>query len=384
VVSALLTVGVLTTLLLSSLSDTIGDKQNQLNGLNNQIIGQKTALGRLVAQQQALQAQVNALDAQLAHLAQQMQQETAKLEELQRQIDETNQRLAAKEAELAEHIREFGTRVRFMYKSGEVNGFELILSAVNFNDLLNRIIFFKDIEREDRRQVTILQQERAAIEALKADLEAKHAQQAQVVATIKAQQQQTEQLRQREAAAEAQVAAIAAQFQQQLNDMMAQRAALEAQIAALQAESLRARSSGAWIWPIDGVITQGFGCTSYAFEPYDPNCPQKHFHSGIDIANDYGTPVHAADGGIVHNYATACSWNPSMLCGYGRYVVIVHAGGFISLYGHLSGWAIADGTQVAKDTVIGYEGTSGNSTGPHLHFEIDVAGTPVNPLAYLP
>jgi murein DD-endopeptidase MepM/ murein hydrolase activator NlpD len=78
-----------------------------------------------------------------------------------------------------------------------------------------------------------------------------------------------------------------------------------------------------------------------------------------------------------------CLWGGG-LCGYGRYVVIVHAGGFTTLYGHLSGYAVADGTQVDKDTVIGYEGSTGNSTGPHVHFEIDLAGTPVDPLAYLP
>jgi murein DD-endopeptidase MepM/ murein hydrolase activator NlpD len=65
-------------------------------------------------------------------------------------------------------------------------------------------------------------------------------------------------------------------------------------------------------------------------------------------------------------------------------VVIVHAGGFTTLYGHLSSWAVGDGVQVDKDTVIGYEGSTGNSTGPHVHFEIDLAGMPVDPLAYLP
>jgi len=64
--------------------------------------------------------------------------------------------------------------------------------------------------------------------------------------------------------------------------------------------------------------------------------------------------------------------------------VMVHAGGFTTLYGHLSGWAVAEGAQVDKDSVIGYEGSTGNSTGPHVHFEIDLAGTPVDPLAYLP
>ena len=273
--------------------------------------------------------------------------------------------------------------MRIMYKSGQVNGLELIFSAANFTDLLNRAFFFNDIVREDRRQLAELQRERAAIEAMKADLEAKQAQQAQVVKQIQDQKAQLQAVRDQRAASEAQIAAIEAQFRQQLAEMEAQRAALQAQIAALVSESFRARSSGRWKWPIDGVITQGFGCTSYPFEPYDPSCPTLHFHSGIDIATDYGTPVHASDGGIVHDYTMGCSYGGG-LCGYGHYVVIVHAGGFISLYGHLSSYAVADGTQVDKDTVIGYEGSTGNSTGPHLHFEIDLGGTPVDPLAYLP
>src|SRR5438445_13420631 len=123
-----------------------------------------------------------------------------------------------------------------------------------------------------------------------------------------------------------QIAAIEAQFQQQLAEMQAQRAALQAQIASLIRESFRARSSGKWKWPLDGVITQGFGCTTYPFEPYDPSCPSKHFHSGLDIATDYGTPVHAADGGIVHNFTMGCSGGGGPW-GNGRYLVIRQGGG---------------------------------------------------------
>ena len=376
-----LVIALLTMSLLSSVADTVGQKQQQLQGLNGSIVATKTQIARLLAQERALQSQVAALDAQLR--AVQIDQETAKLVELGKEVDQAKLQLAEKEAELAQHIAAFGDRMRIMYKSGQVNGLELIFSAANFTDLLNRAFFFNDIVREDRRQLAELQRERAAIEAMKADLEAKQAQQAQVVKQIQDQKAQLQAVRDQRAASEAQIAAIEAQFRQQLAEMEAQRAALQAQIAALVSESFRARSSGRWKWPIDGVITQGFGCTSYPFEPYDPSCPTLHFHSGIDIATDYGTPVHASDGGIVHDYTMGCSYGGG-LCGYGHYVVIVHAGGFISLYGHLSSYAVADGTQVDKDTVIGYEGSTGNSTGPHLHFEIDLGGTPVDPLAYLP
>jgi murein DD-endopeptidase MepM/ murein hydrolase activator NlpD len=367
--------------LLSSVADSITQKQQQLQGVNGQIVATKTQIAQLLAQERALQTQVAALDAQLRAVQAQIDQETAKLAQLTQQVAEAKVQLAEKEAELAKHIAAFGDRMRIMYKSGQVSGLELVFSAANFTDLLNRAFFFNDIVREDRRQLAELQKERAAIEAMKADLEAKQAEQARVVKQIQDQKAQLQAARDQRAASEAKIAAIEAQFQQQLAQMEAQRAALQAQIAALVSESFRARSTGHWKWPIDGVITQGFGCTSYPFEPYDASCPTHHFHSGIDIANDYGTPVHAADSGIVHNYSMGCGGS---LCGYGHYVVIVHAGGFISLYGHLSSYAVGDGTQVDKDAIIGYEGSTGNSTGPHLHFEIDLGGTPVDPLAYLP
>ncbi len=380
---AALAIAVLTVILLSTVSETVYDKQHQLQGLNGQIIATRTQIRQLLDQEHALQAQIAAMDAQLASVQAQIDQESAKLVVLGQQVDQAKEQLAQKQAELAKHIADFGHRMRIMYKSGQVSGLELVFSAANFTDLMNRIFFFNDIVREDRRQLAELQKERAAIEVMKADLEAKQAEQAQVVKQIKDQKAQLQTVRDQRAAREQQIAAIEAQFQQQLAEMQAQRAALQEQIAALIRESYRARSSGKWKWPMDGVITQGFGCTSYPFEPYEPSCPSKHFHSGLDIAADYGTPVHAADGGIVHNFTMGCSWG-SGLCGYGRYVVIVHAGGFTTLYGHLSSWAVGDGVQVDKDTVIGYEGSTGNSTGPHVHFEMDLAGMPVDPLAYLP
>ena len=381
--NAALAIVVLTAALLTTVSDTIYDKQHQLQGLNGQIIATKTQIAQLLAQERQLQGEIAAFDVQLRAVQVQIDQETAKLVLLAQQVDQAKEQLALKQAELAQHIADFGRRMRIMYKSGQISGLELVFSAANFTDLMNRVVFFNVIVREDRRQVVELQKERAAIEVMKADLEAKKVEQARVVKQVQDQKAQLQAVRDQRAAREQQIAAIEAQFQRMLADMQAQRAALQAQIASLIHESFRARSSGKWKWPMDGVITQGFGCTSYPFEPFDPSCPSHHFHSGIDLATDYGTPVHAADGGIVHNFTMGCGWG-SGLCGYGRYVVMVHAGGFITLYGHLSGWAVGEGVQVDKDTVIGYEGSTGNSTGPHLHFEMDLAGTPVDPLAYLP
>jgi murein DD-endopeptidase MepM/ murein hydrolase activator NlpD len=368
----------------SDIGDLINNTQGQLNGINGKIGQMQTELGKLAAEDRALKGQIAALDSQLVAVANQIQEEQGKLQVLKDQVDAAKVQLAQKEAELADHIAQMGARMRHLYKSGQVSGIELVFSAVNFVDLLNRALFFADIVREDNRQVDQLRLERRVVAGLKADLEVKQAEQAAVVASIRQQQAQLQSIRVQQAAAEQRVAVVEALVQRELDAMEAQRAAVRQQLQELVAESLGAHSSGHFMWPLEGVLTQGFGCTSYPFEPYEPSCPYRHFHSGIDIAAGWGTAVRAADGGFVHNFTMACSWTTAYLCGYGHYVIIVHANGFATLYGHLSNYAQANGSEVVKGEVIGYEGSTGNSTGAHLHFEIDINGTPVNPLIYLP
>jgi murein DD-endopeptidase MepM/ murein hydrolase activator NlpD len=377
----LVVVALLTTSVSDSIYDQIQSKTRQLNGVNSAILGTKTRIGILLAQQQSLQKQISTLDGQLAKVAAQIKQENARLRQLAAQITAAKAQLAEKEAALSRHIADMGSRMRSMYKTGQVSPIELVFSAANFTDLLNRIFFFNDVVRAERQEMDELEAERRVITGIKADLDTKYDQQKEILSKIKAQQAQLKADRADRAAAKAKLAAIMAEFQQRLQEMQAQRAQLNAELGTLLAESARAGSTGRFIWPMNGYITQGFGCTPYVFEMYDPSCPSRHFHSGIDIAAYWGTPVHASDGGIVHNYSMWCG---GYLCGYGHYVVIVHSNGYTSLYGHLSGYAVGDGTQVGQGAVIGYEGSTGNSTGPHLHFEIDHGGNPVNPLAYLP
>lgn len=118
-------------------------------------------------------------------------------------------------------------------------------------------------------------------------------------------------------------------------------------------------------------ISQGFGCTSFAFEPVDRACPGGHWHSGIDLAAARGTPVVATLPGIVTVIVSPT--------GYGLHVVINHGGGLSSLYGHLDTVVVASGDVVAAGQVIGTVGSTGNATGPHLHFEIRRDGIAEDP-----
>jgi murein DD-endopeptidase MepM/ murein hydrolase activator NlpD len=128
-------------------------------------------------------------------------------------------------------------------------------------------------------------------------------------------------------------------------------------------------------WPMPGApISQPFGPSSLLLEP--PLGPYPHFHTGVDLADPFGTPVGAAADGIVVGAATG-------RVGYGNYVIVVHGHGVETLYGHLDALAVAIGDKVSQGQVIGFEGSTGFSTGPHLHFEVRVDGQFVDPLVYL-
>ncbi len=144
------------------------------------------------------------------------------------------------------------------------------------------------------------------------------------------------------------------------------------QIATSAGHSTRYR----FIWPEPNAqISQGFGPSTFWFEP--PYGAYPHFHTGIDLVEPFGSPVYAADDGVVALVGSSTS-------GYGNYVVIAHSGGLDTLYGHLSTAVVKPGQLVSQGQTIGLEGSSGSSTGAHVHFELRINQKPINPAPYLP
>ncbi|MDE3075274.1 MAG: M23 family metallopeptidase, partial [Chloroflexota bacterium] len=167
--------------------------------------------------------------------------------------------------------------------------------------------------------------------------------------------------------------------QTQLDQIEREEESIAAVIARAQAgQNVRTYASGRLAWPLHGVLEQGFGPTPYKFEA--PITYQgvryPHFHTGIDIAAPAGSPIAAAANGqvIVTGYDAY---------GYGNYLIIAHNPTLATLYGHMSRLAVGKGLVVKQGQTIGFEGSTGNSTGPHLHFEVRVNGNFVNPLGYL-
>jgi len=154
------------------------------------------------------------------------------------------------------------------------------------------------------------------------------------------------------------------------------------QTAQLMAEDPVLAATGRLLWPIPrATITQGFGPTPYVFEASYAGCPQ--FHTGIDLAVPLGTPVFAAADGVVA-LARPMADSGGQLVGYGNYVIIQHDAGLKTLYGHLLTIGVKEGDMVHRGQLIGLVGSTGNSTGPHTHFEVRIENSPVDPIQMLP
>jgi murein DD-endopeptidase MepM/ murein hydrolase activator NlpD len=133
---------------------------------------------------------------------------------------------------------------------------------------------------------------------------------------------------------------------------------------------------GVLVSPVQhSTITQPFGCSTLAIEPWSAECAGHHFHSGIDLAGPLGTPIYAATAGTIALHRERG--------GYGLYILLTRDSQLSTLYGHLDWPLVQQGDIVAAGQAIALMGSTGNSTGPHLHFEVRIAGVPVDPLPLL-
>ena len=327
-------------------------------------------------------AYIDELKAQIAAQQAKIFQTQTKLGETDRQIRLTEAEISRQEAHLQVRQGLLAQRVRAMDKHSTVDYMELVVTSRSFNELVDRIAIMQGIIQSDQRLVDTLRRERDQIKQLRQKLQGERDQQAALLKQQRDQQAQVERTKTAQQQALDYYHQLEAQLDAQRKELEAEKARIDALVTRLQAQyDAQARAlgggTGRFGWPERGPITQPFGCTAFLGEPYDPNCPTRHTHTGIDIAASYGTPIAAADTGIV-SYVN-WGWGG----GYGNYVLITHGNGYATLYAHLSAINVSVDQAVQRGQTIGAEGSTGYSTGPHLHFEIRLNGAYQNPLSYL-
>lgn len=367
------------------------DLQDQLSSVQSQMAEQaqkkseaEAVIGNVYEKLRVIQENLDAAKAAYESISSQIGETDKKIADTQSELEKAQAHLSKREVVLSRRIRD-------IYMNGQLNYLDVIIGAKDFNDFATRVELLRrvvnsDLElissiREERDKIDeakkILEEERQRLATLQTEAEAKKTE----IEQHKAEQQailrkaETDKATAEEAYAE--LEASSNQIAQMLREREAARQA--AQAAAASGESSGGgdddssyqpvSGSGQMIWPVNGVITSPFGYRTH------PIFGRQILHSGIDIGVDEGTPVHAADGGVV----VEAGW----ISGYGYCVIIDHGNGTSSLYGHNSSLAVSSGQAVSQGQVIAYAGSTGNSTGPHVHFEVRVGGEPVDPSAYL-
>lgn len=371
IISSLLFMHPFAPILADDLEDQLQDIQGQIDESRNEQASWQEVIEEVSIKLKAIQADLDAANARLTAIQKEQADTNRKIQETVAAIQEAQNRLQQRQQIL-------NKRVRSIYIHGQLSYLEVILGSKSFSDFANRLELLRRVIHSDYDLILDIQNQKAQIEAKKAQLEADKAhldvlaaeaqKEQDAIAAKKAEQQRVlERARANKSAAE--------QLEKDLIDR-------SKQVQSLIQERLRQREtdssgsdesytqgSGVMSWPCNGVITSPYG---YRVHPIFGTAI---YHSGMDIGVDYGTPIHAADSGTV----IYSGW----ISGYGNAVIIDHGGGVQTLYGHNQSLNVSEGESVAKGSVIAYAGSTGNSTGPHCHFEVRVNGEPADPMAYL-
>lgn len=369
-------------------ADDLGNAQAKQQQLSQSIAHDKARLVELQAQQASVEAQLQVQASLISASEQHLANQNAILDIIIGQIEETQRHLVETRRHLVERQGILSKRTRSLYKTGgDVSFIDSLFTASTFSQLLDRFLVMRDVTHSDQLLVQQVQADRTSIENLAAQQGRQRDQQKQVVVSIEQEQRALRGQYIQERALRGQLASTVMSLDERAAASQKALVQVAAEISSLQAARKRAHSSGTFAWPgVQGPITQTFGCTDFGGEPPPPTgytcratgtCQASDgcFHTGIDIAGPYGSEIDATDGGIAYTYAAGF--------GYGNHVIIVHANGFTSLYGHMASFAVVSGASVAKGQKIGYEGSTGFSTGAHLHFEIRLNEAPQDPCRYV-
>lgn len=365
----------------------------KISGLRDEIAAAKRKEGVLTTEIQAAGQRIDALGGGIASLSADIGQLEKELSVHRNRLDTLVDRIHEQSQDIERLQREFRIaqarleqRLVELYQTEETDSFGILLQIQSLGDLVDELEYFEQIGRQDQ---AITAQIRALRIELKAAREATRETKAEVAAETQALARKTaERIAARDelvaqqsalAAAQANRQGILAGVQQSRHEaeedvetMRAESAQLASQIQAAASNgggggggggsSGSGTSASGFIWPVNGVVTSGFGWR------------WGRMHEGIDIAAPTGTPIRAAAAGTVIYAGT--------MSGYGNIVIVDHGNGLATAYAHQSAIYVGGG-QVSQGTVLGAVGTTGNSTGPHLHFEVRVNGSPVDPMGYL-
>ena len=334
---------------------------------------ERSVLSNLLKQQKELAS----LEKNYEKVNGQLNQTEKQVNQTQRELDMLQRNIAALEAKLQARRELMNKRLVAIYKYGPLTYWQILLSSDSFGDLISSFGSVAYFVRADLGLIAEVEatqskvaEQKAQVEQRRAEIEVKLK---QIEVLQKKVSQEQQKVLQKVTSTKTELSKIQndrLRLERALEELEKTSREIEAQIRRSQ-EGTKGKvlGTGQMIWPVRGRISSPFGWR------FHPLLKKQKYHSGIDLAVPTGTPVKAADSGVV----LVSGWRG----GYGNFVAIDHGKGISTCYGHNSRLLVRVGQRVAKGQQIAISGSTGLSTGPHLHFEVRVNGNPVNPLAYL-
>jgi murein DD-endopeptidase MepM/ murein hydrolase activator NlpD len=357
---------------------------SQISGLQDKIAAARAKEQRLSSEIADVSARIRTLESQvgdvtsdLALLEQDLALQREKLARITELWRLQTEKLGFLRGQHEQAIDRLSDRIVAIYQSGNLSTVDVLLNSSNFSELVTRLDYAQELAAQDERIAESVGRAKDLIQVQQANTTVTRKKVFAIAQAVAARTQQTRAVRNELVARETALTGTRADRREHLASVQQQKeefireadalaavsAALASRIQTSQSSSTVVRSSSGLIWPVSGPITSGYGSR------------WGRLHAGIDIAVPTGTPVVAAASGQV----IVAGW----MGGYGNLVVIDHGGGLATAYAHNSSVAVGSGSSVSQGQTIAYAGSTGNSTGPHVHFEVRVNGSAVDPLGYL-
>ena len=365
---------------LDALKDQNAEIQAEINAVRSKYNANATEIQDLVDTKNAIDQEIALLHTQTININEQIMAYGQLIADAQEELDIAQLVLNG----LNEKHK---LRIRAMEEEGNLTYWQVIFQANSFTDMLDRINMMEEIAASDQQRLnemrsvaeeihvvqeeletskTELEESRTALAENEAVLEERRAESDEILLQLLEKQEEFQALLDESEAAQDELMRDIAKKEKELKD-----AKYEEELAKLAMQGKNPPSAAGWIKPVTGyTLTSPFGMRVHPVLGYE------RMHNGIDMACPQGTPIYAARSGRV----TAASYQAG---GAGNYVSINHLDGFSSIYMHMTHYVVSVGQTVAQGQIIGYVGSTGISTGPHLHFGISYAGTYVNPMAYI-
>ncbi|MCR4601202.1 MAG: peptidoglycan DD-metalloendopeptidase family protein [Clostridia bacterium] len=348
-------------------SSSLSDIQSKINDAKKDLKEGKQYESGLLKQIDSIDSQIESMEAQIAAL-------NVKISDKQAEINKTQADLEKKQADIDTQNEALGSRLRVMYKRGETSMLEILLGSDSISSFITNMDMIQKIYDNDMDVLKALQEQYAEINAQKAKL-------MQLKSELETQktdrQNQSDQLSIQKAEVEELKASVASDnkaLEEQIDELNKEAEAITRELqqsTTVSSSTTSTYSGGAMAWPVPGVyrVTSPYGYRRH------PILGVYKLHSGVDIGAATGTSIVAANAGTVIFSGTKS--------GYGKTVMVDHGGGVVTLYGHCSALLVSSGQSVSRGQTIAQVGSTGQSTGPHCHFEVRINGATTDPMPYI-